>query len=85
MLGEATIAGQPCTRLKFVSEMYGEPELCVAKTGVVLKFSNASSNAEATYEATSVDDKAPDANKFVTPNELKVQERALPKKDVRIF
>jgi hypothetical protein len=85
VLGEATIAGQPCTRLKFVSEMYGEPELCVAKNGVVLKFTNASSTAEAAYEAISVDDKAPDANRFVTPTGLKVQEKAGPKRDVRIF
>ena len=76
VLGQATIAGQPCTRLKFVSEQYGQPEYCVAKNGVVLKFTNASSTAEATYEALSVDDKAPDANRFVTPPDLKVEERA---------
>jgi hypothetical protein len=81
VLGEATIAGQPCTRLKFVSEQYGEPEYCVAKNGVVLKFANASSTAEATYEAISVDDKAPDPSRFVTPPDLKVEEkRATPKK-----
>ena len=76
VLGQATIAGQPCTRLKFVSEQYGEPEYCVAKNGVVLKFANASSTAEATYEAVSIDDKAPDANRFVTPADLKVKESA---------
>ncbi len=75
VLGEATVAGQPCTRLKFVSEQYGEPEYCVAKNGVVLKFTNASSTAEATYEAISVDDKAPDASKFVTPTALKIEEK----------
>ena len=75
VIGEATIAGQPCTRLKFVSEQYGEPEYCVAKNGVVLKFTNASSTAEATYEAVSIDDKAPDASRFVTPAELKIVER----------
>jgi hypothetical protein len=81
VLGQATIAGQPCTRLKFVSEMYGEPEYCVAKNGIVLKFSNASSSAEATYEAVSVDDKAPDASRFVPPSDLKIEEkRATPKK-----
>ena len=84
VLGEATIAGQPCTRLKFVSEMYGDPEFCVAKNGVVLKFANASSNAEATYEAVSVDDKAPDASKFVTPAGLKVEERGERTRDVKI-
>jgi len=81
VLGEATIAGQPCTRLKFVSEQYGEPEFCVAKSGIVLRFSNASSTAEATYEATSIDDKAPDPAKLVTPPGLKVEEQAgAPKK-----
>jgi hypothetical protein len=83
VLGQATIAGQPCTRLKFVSEQYGVPEYCVAKNGVVLKFANASSTAEATYEAISVDDKAPDANKFVTPAEFKVETRA-PRKNVQL-
>jgi hypothetical protein len=81
VLGEATIAGQPCTRLKFVSEQYGEPEYCVAKNGVVLKFTNASDDAEATYEAVSIEDKAPDANRFVTPSELTIVERSgAPKK-----
>ena len=80
VLGQATVAGQPCTRLKFVSEQYGEPEYCVAKNGVVLKFTNASSTAEATYEAVSIDDKAPDANKFVTPADLKVEEQGTPKR-----
>jgi hypothetical protein len=74
VLGEATVAGQPCTRLKYVSDQYGEPEYCVAKNGVVLKFTNASSTAEATYEAISVDDKAPDASKFVTPTARKVED-----------
>jgi len=76
VLGEATIAGRPCTRLKFVSEQYGEPEYCITKSGIVLKFANASSTAEATYEAVSIDDKAPDANRFVTPADLKVKESA---------
>ena len=80
VLGQATIAGQPCTRLKFVSEQYGEPEYCVAKNGVVLKFTNASPTAEATYEAVSIDDKAPDASRFVTPADLKLEERGQRKK-----
>lgn len=84
VLGEATVAGQPCTRLKFVSEQYGVPEYCVAKNGVVLKFTNASSTAEATYEAVSVDDKAPEANKFVVPAELKVEDLAAPKKTLKL-
>jgi hypothetical protein len=76
VLGEATIAGQPCTRLKFVSEQYGEPEFCVAKNGVVLRFANGSSTAQVVYEATSVDDKAPAADKFTVPSNLKVDDRA---------
>jgi hypothetical protein len=81
VLGETTIAGRPCTRLKFVSDQYGEPEFCVAKNGIVLRFANASSTAGVVYEATSVDDKAPDASKFVVPAGINVEERAAgPKK-----
>lgn len=86
VLGEATIAGRPCTRLTFVSEQYGKPEYCVAKNGVVLKFANASSTGEATFEAVSIDDKAPDANRFVPPSDLKVEDKAAgPKKSVKLF
>jgi len=85
VLGEATIAGRPCTRLKFVSEQYGAPEYCVTKSGIVLKFTNASSTAEATYEAVSIDDKAPDPNRFVTPPDLKIVEKTGPKKALKIF
>jgi hypothetical protein len=86
VLGEATIAGQSCTRLKFVSEQYGVPEYCVAKNGVVLKWSNVSSTAEMTYEAISIDDKAPDADRFVTPKDLKIEEKASgPKKNLKLF
>jgi hypothetical protein len=75
-----------CTRLKFVSEQYGVPEYCVAKNGVVLKWSNVSSTAEMTYEAISIDDKAPDADRFVTPKDLKVEEKASgPKKNLKLF
>jgi hypothetical protein len=83
VLGEATIAGQPCTRLKFVSEQYGEPEYCVAKNGVVLKWTNVSSDSEATWEAISVDDKAPDATRFLTPSDLKIVERSSTPKKVK--
>jgi hypothetical protein len=83
VLGETTIAGQPCTRLKFVSDQYGEPEFCVAKSGIVLRFANASSTVEAVYEATSVDDKAPDASRFTVPAGIKVEEKAgVPKKRI---
>ena len=86
VLGEATVAGRPCTRLAFVSEQYGKPEYCVAKNGVVLKWANASSTGEATYEAVSIDDKAPDANRFVTPSDLKVEDKASGlKKSVKLF
>jgi hypothetical protein len=84
VLGQATIAGRPCTRLKFVSEQYGEPEYCVAKNGIVLKYANASSTAEATYEAVSIDDKAPDASVFVTPKDLKVEDSRPPRTNVKL-
>jgi len=74
VLGTMTVAGQPCTRLRYTSEQYGTPEFCVTKSGIVLRFVNASSTAEATYEATSVDEKAPDANRFTTPFGYKFEE-----------
>jgi len=80
VLGEATIAGQPCTRLKYVSDQFGEPEFCVAKNGIVLKFSNASSDSDVSYQAVSIDTKAPDASRFVTPADLKVEDNAGPRK-----
>jgi hypothetical protein len=75
VLGTATIAGLECTRLRYVSEQYGEPEFCVTKSGVVLRFTNASSTAEASYEATSVTEQPPAPDRFTTPADLKVEER----------
>ena len=80
VLGTATIAGQECTRLRYISAQYGEPEFCVAKNGIVLRFANKSADAEATYEATSITEKAPDADRFSTPVNLKVEDRAQARK-----
>ena len=84
VLGTETIAGQPCTRLRYISAQYGEPEFCVAKSGIVLRFANKSADAEATYEATSITEKAPDPNIFRTPPEIKVEERGQARRDVKI-
>jgi hypothetical protein len=76
ILGTTTIAGHECTRVRFVSEVYGKPEFCVTKNGIPLRFSNASSTAEAVYEAQSIDEKAPSADRFTLPAGYKVEERA---------
>jgi hypothetical protein len=76
ILGTATIAGRECTRIRYVSTQFGKPEFCVTKTGITLRFANASSTAEAVYEAQSVDETAPPANRFTVPAGYKVEERA---------
>ena len=84
VLGKATIAGHECTRLRYVSDQYGEPEFCVTNTGIVLRFATASTTAEAVYEAQSVDEKAPDKSLFSPPADLKIEERAgAPRKAVK--
>src|SRR5689334_5062648 len=67
ILGTTTIAGHECTRVRFVSTVYGKPEFCVTKSGIPLRFSNASSTGEAVYEAQSIDEKAPPADRFAVP------------------
>ena len=84
VLGTDTVAGLPCTRLRYISAQYGEPEYCVAKSGIVLRFANKSADAEATYEATSITEKAPDANLFTTPPGLTVEERGQARRNVKI-
>jgi hypothetical protein len=76
-LGQDTIAGQSCTRLRYDSAQYGTPEYCVAKNGIVLRFVNQSSNAEIRYEAVSVTPGAPDAKAFTIPADLQINERRL--------
>ena len=76
IVGTTTIAGQECTRVQFVSTQYGKPEFCVTKSGITLRFANASSTAEAVYEAQSVDEKAPPADRFTVPAGYKVEERS---------
>lgn len=85
VLGTDTIAGVACTKLKMTSEQYGEPEYCVAKSGVVLRFANRSSTSEAEYVAQSVTETAPDAARFSVPAGYAVEERAGPRRNVRIF
>ena len=80
VLGQATIAGKECTRIRLTSEQYGEPEYCVTKTGIVLRFTNKSSTAETTYEAQSVDESTPDEKLFATPAGMNVEEKGPPKK-----
>ncbi len=78
--GTATIAGHECTRVRFVSARYGTPEFCVTKNGIPLRFSNASSTAETVYEAQSIDEKAPPADRFTLPAGYKLEERTAPPK-----
>jgi hypothetical protein len=80
VLGKTTIAGKECTQVKLVSEQYGEPEYCVTKTGIVLRFVNKSSTAETVYEAQSVDESAPDQKRFSTPPGTRVEERGGPRR-----
>jgi hypothetical protein len=85
VLGTTTIAGKECTRITFNSTQYGKPEFCVAKTGIVLRFANKSSTAEATYEAQSVTETAPDKDRFAVPAGYTVEERRPPNRNVQIF
>jgi hypothetical protein len=78
VLGTKTIAGQPCTNLRFTSEEYGTPEYCVTKTGIVLRFANESENAAALYEAQSITEKAPDKDRFSPPAGYKIEEPKMP-------
>jgi hypothetical protein len=75
VLGTTTIAGRSCTRLRYTSEQYGTPEFCVAANGIVLRFENASSTAEATYEATSITEERPATDRFTVPSDLTVEEK----------
>ena len=79
VLGTATYAGQPCTRLRLKSDEYGTPEYCVTKSGIVLRFANESENAAAIYEAESVTEKAPDKDRFAPPEGYKVEDKEFPK------
>jgi hypothetical protein len=74
-LGTTTIAGRECTRLAFDSEDYGKPEFCVTKTGIVLRFANATPTAEIIYEAESVSDDAPAADRFEVPSDHEIEDR----------
>jgi hypothetical protein len=76
ILGTTTIAGRECTRIRFTSTQFGKPEFCVTKTGVPLRFANASSTAETVYEAQSVDEKAPPADRFAVPAGYTLEQRA---------
>lgn len=80
IVGKATIAGRECTKLRYVSDQYGEPEFCVTDTGIVLRFANRSSTAEATYEAESIDEKAPDQSRYAIPAGVTVEDPTPPKK-----
>jgi hypothetical protein len=77
VLGTATIAGKECTKLRLVSDddIYGEPEFCVTKTGIVLRFTNHSSNAETVVEAESITEAAPDKATFAVPAGYTVEEK----------
>lgn len=72
-LGTTKIAGRECTRMRITSEEFGEPEFCVTKNGIVLRFTNSTPEERATYEATSVTDGPVDVNKFSLPPELKIE------------
>jgi hypothetical protein len=80
ILGKTTIAGKECTRLRLTSEQYGEPEYCVTNTGIVLRFANKSSTAEAIYEAQSLNESTPDPKLFSVPAGVTVEEKAGPKR-----
>ena len=79
VVGKATIAGHPCTRLRYVSDQYGEPEYCVTKTGIVVSFTNRSATGEVSYEAQSIDEKPPDPGLFSVPAGYKVEDHQLPR------
>ena len=84
ILGTTTIAGHECTRVQFVSTQFGKPEFCVTKNGITLRFANASSTAEAVYEAVSIDEAAPAPDRFTVPAGYKVEERAgAPKRELK--
>ncbi len=83
VLGTTTIAGRECTRLRFDSEVYGKPEFCVDKTGIVLRFANASPTAEATFEAQSIDAATPASDRFTTPAGYNVQMKSKPRRDIK--
>ena len=74
VLGTKTIAGQPCTQLRFTSDEYGTPEYCVAKNGIVLRFSNASATSEAAYEAQSINPATPEKDRFSPPAGYNVED-----------
>ncbi len=76
VLGKTTIAGKECTRLKLVSAQYGVPEFCVTKAGIVLRFANQSSTLAVVHEAQSLDQTAPDPQRFPTPVGTKAERRA---------
>jgi len=80
VLGKTTIAGKECTRLRLVSDQYGEPEYCVTSTGIVLRFANKSSTVETVYEAQSLNETTPDAKIFSVPAGMTVEERGGPKR-----
>jgi hypothetical protein len=84
VVGTDTVAGKECTRIRFVSLQYGKPEFCVTPTGIVLRFTNASTTAEGVYEATSITETPPDPGRFSTPPGYKVQDWAQPRKHVNI-
>jgi len=85
VLGTTTIAGKECTRITFNSTQYGKPEYCVAKNGIVLRFANKSSTAEAVYEAESIAEAAPTKERFTVPAGYTVEERRGPNRNVQIF
>jgi hypothetical protein len=68
-----------------VSTQYGKPEFCITKNGITLRFANASSTAEAVYEAVSIDETAPAADRFTVPAGYKVEEHAgAPKREINL-
>lgn len=85
ILGTATIAGRECTRIRFTSAQYGKPEFCVTKNGITLRFANAASTAETVYEAQSIDDTAPPADRFTVPAGYTIQQRAAePRRNLKL-
>jgi hypothetical protein len=70
--------------MTFNSTQYGKPEFCVAKTGIVLRFANKSSTAEAVYEAESITEGAADKTRFALPAGLTIEEKRPPNRNVQI-
>lgn len=75
-MGTATIAGRKCTKLRFTSKRYGEPELCVTEEGIVARFhlTDTGSGNVTTFEAQAITPGAQPGPTFEVPADLTVED-----------